>query len=149
MRADNATAEKLIEGEGKTRHKEIKEILKRLDGQIQNADQIPMIIGGDFNSPSHYDWTAQTKKWHNGLEVEWPVSIEMKNKGFTDSFREIRSDLNYVSPTMTAERTTYRIDYIYYKGKSLKATESDIHYKYKGIWPSDHPAITTTIRINK
>jgi hypothetical protein len=72
----------------------------------------------------------------------------MKERGFVDSFREIRPDLNYASPTMTAERISYRIDYIYYKGKNLQATDSDMHFKYKGIWPSDHPAVTTTIRLN-
>lgn len=65
-----------------------------------------------------------------------------------DSFREINPNLNYKKSTMTAERLTYRIDYIYYKGKSLKAKASNMHNKYKGIWPSDHPAITTTLQID-
>jgi len=145
--ASDATAEKLIKGEEETRHKEIKEIVSMLNNQIQETDDIPFIIGGDFNSPSHLDWVSQTKKWHNGLVVEWPVSKIMMEAGFKDSFREIRPDLNYASPTMSAERITHRIDYIYYKGKKIKAIESDIHYKYKGIWPSDHPAVTTTFSI--
>lgn len=145
--AEGATAEKLIAGEGKTRHKEIKEITKLLETEIANANNIPFIIGGDFNSPSHKDWTEATKDWHNGLVVEWPVSKVMQNAGFSDSFREINPDLFYKEPTMTAERLTYRIDYIYYKGKSLKAVSSNMHNKYKGIWPSDHPAITTTIQL--
>jgi len=89
----------------------------------------------------------ETSSWHNGLVVEWPVSKVMKENGFIDSFREIRQDLNYHSPTMTAERITYRIDYIYYKGAKLKAVDSDMHFRYKGIWPSDHPSVTTTLSI--
>ncbi len=143
-----ATAEKLISGEGETRHKEIREIIKLLDPYIRKADEIPFIIGGDFNSPSHKDWTANTAEWHNDLVVEWPVSKVMQEAGFNDSFREIKNDLTYASPTMTAERITYRIDYIYYKGKKLKAVDSDMHFKYKGIWPSDHPAVTTTLSID-
>lgn len=146
-RAEDATAEKLIAGEGKTRHKEILEITSLIDAEIKNADEIPLIIGGDFNSPSHKDWIAQTKDWHNGLAVQWPVSKVMQDKGFSDSFREINPDLNYKEPTMTAERLTYRIDYIYYKGKDLKAVSSNMHNRYKGVWPSDHPAVTTTIQL--
>ncbi len=145
VHAEGATAEKLIEGESKTRHKEIKEILARLDQPIRSTDQIPLIIGGDFNSPSHLGWNAKTLEWHNGLVVKWPVSEEMENKGFIDSFREIKPDLNYAAPTMSAERISYRIDYIYYKGKAIQAIDSDMHFKYKGVWPSDHPAVTTKI----
>jgi len=143
----NATADKLIKGEGETRHQEIKEIVQLLDPIIQKADDIPVIIGGDFNSPSHKDWIQEFSGWHNGLVVEWPVSKVMMEAGFNDSFREIRSDINYHSPTMTAERISYRIDYIYYKGAKLKAVDSDMHFKYKGIWPSDHPSVTTTLSI--
>lgn len=146
-RDPKATAEKLITGEGETRHKEIREIVRLLDTYIKKADDIPFIIGGDFNSPSHKDWREESVGWHNGLTVEWPVSKEMQEAGFSDSFREIRPDINYQSPTMTAERLTYRIDYIYYKGSKLMAVDSDMHFKYKGIWPSDHPAITATITI--
>jgi endonuclease/exonuclease/phosphatase family metal-dependent hydrolase len=146
-RDPNATADSLIKGEGETRYKEIIEIVQLLDPIIQKADDIPVIIGGDFNSPSHKDWIQEFSGWHNGLVVEWPVSKVMMEAGFNDSFREIRSDINYQSPTMTAERITYRIDYIYYKGASLKAVDSDMHFKYKGIWPSDHPSVTTTLSI--
>jgi endonuclease/exonuclease/phosphatase family metal-dependent hydrolase len=142
-----ATAAGLIKGEDETRHQEIKKIIKLLDPVIKKADEIPVIIGGDFNSPSHKDWIQETSAWHNGLIVEWPVSKVMMEAGFNDSFREIRPDLNYQSPTMTAERITYRIDYIYYKGGKLKAVNSDMHFRYKGIWPSDHPAVTSTLSI--
>ena len=142
----DATPEKLIAGEEENRHREIKIILETLEKEIQDADGIPLIMGGDFNSPSHNDWTGETLDWHNGLVVEWPVSKEMWDGGFTDSFREIHPDLNYASPTMSAERLSYKIDYIYYMGRDLKATDSDMHYKYKGAWPSDHPAVTTTLR---
>lgn len=146
-RAEGATPEKLILGEGKTRHKEIKEIVKLLDLEINNTKNIPFIIGGDFNSPSHKDWVENTKDWHHGLAIEWPVSKVMQDQGFTDSFREINPNLNYQEPTMTSKRLTYRIDYIYYKGKDLKAHASNMYFKYKGIWPSDHPAITTSLQL--
>ena len=69
-----ATADKLIKCEGETRHQEIIENIQLLDPIIRKADDIPLIIGGDFNSPSHKDWVKETSGWHNGLVVEWPVS---------------------------------------------------------------------------
>lgn len=147
-RAQDATPEKLIAGEAENRHKEIKIILENLKPQIDQADEIPIIIGGDFNSPSHLDWVPSKKEWHNNLVVEWPVSKEMESAGFKDSFREINPSLDYSSPSITAERLSWRIDYIYYKGEKLKAVKSDMHYKYKGVWPSDHPAVVTTLSIN-
>ncbi len=146
-RAEGATAAALIAGEGKTRHREIKHILELLKPQIDLAGEVPVIIGGDFNSPSHLDWVELTKDWHNGLAVEWPVSKEMQNAGFMDSFRTYRPDLNYASDTITAERLTYRIDYIYFKGKGLRVTDSDMYRQHNGTWPSDHPAVSATLEL--
>ncbi len=148
-RKAGATPEKLIAGEAKNRHKEIKIILEKLKPQIDQSDDIPLIIGGDFNSPSHFDWVPEKRHWHNNLVVEWPVSKEMANAGFKDSFREIHPSLNYFSPSMTAEKLSWRIDYIYYKGEKLKALSSDMHFKYKGVWPSDHPAVITTLSVGE
>ncbi len=148
-REPDATPEKLIAGEAKNRHKEIKIILTKLKPHIDMADDIPFIFGGDFNSPSHLDWVESKKEWHNNLVVDWPVSIEMKNAGFKDSFREIHPDLDYSSASISAERLSWRIDYIYYKGAKLKAIKSDMQFKYKGIWPSDHPALITTLSFDE
>lgn len=149
VKKPDATPEILIMGEEETRHKEIKEIVKLINPFIVQADKTPLIIGGDFNGPSHKGWVEQTKDWHYGLTVEWPVSKVMEGAGFTDSFRAIKSDLKYESASMSAKQLTYRIDYIYLKGKKIEAIDSDMHFKYKGIWPSDHPAVTTTISLKE
>ncbi|MFT7162195.1 MAG: endonuclease/exonuclease/phosphatase family metal-dependent hydrolase [Bacteroidia bacterium] len=149
VKKTDATPEILITGEGETRHKEIKEIVKSIDSYIAKADDTPLIIGGDFNGPSYKGWVDETKDWHYGLTVEWPVSKVMGKAGFTDSFRTTKPDLNYKSASMSAKQLTYRIDYIYLKGKKIEAKDSDMHFKYKGIWPSDHPAVTTTISLKE
>lgn len=48
-----------------------------------------VILGGDFNEPSHLDWQADTKdKWdHNGLVVNWDCSVLLYNDGFKDAYR--------------------------------------------------------------
>lgn len=48
-----------------------------------------VIFGGDFNEPSHLDWTESTKDLfdHNGTVVPWNTSTTLYNNGFKDSYR--------------------------------------------------------------
>ena len=48
-----------------------------------------VILGGDFNEPSHLDWTAETKNLfdHNGTVVPWQNSVALKNRGYKDAYR--------------------------------------------------------------
>lgn len=49
-----------------------------------------VILGGDFNEPSHLDWTEATKymRDHYGLVVPWDVSIILEKAGYKDAYRE-------------------------------------------------------------
>jgi exonuclease III len=144
----------LIAGEKTTRLKEITAILRSVDS-LEKALNMPVIIGGDFNSGSHLDWIESTRESHYNKIVEWPVSKLMINKGYKDSFREVNPD-----PTKTLEGTwgflsddiiSDRIDFIYYKGKNLKATYSKIvmYDPVGGFFNSDHRAILTKFDIKK
>jgi len=94
-----------------------------------------ILLGGDFNEPSHIDWTAATKDLfdHNGTIVPWHQSVTLKENGFVDSYREIypnpvtypgitwpannvNVDLSKLVWTLEADERD-RIDYIYYKGE--------------------------------
>lgn len=48
-----------------------------------------VILGGDFNEPSHLDWTEATKNMrdHYGLIVPWDVSVMLEKAGYKDSYR--------------------------------------------------------------
>lgn len=48
-----------------------------------------IFVGGDFNEPSHLDWTEQTQDlWdHNGCVVPWDCSVLLAEAGFADSYR--------------------------------------------------------------
>lgn len=49
-----------------------------------------VILGGDFNEPSHLDWTEATKDMrdHYGLVVPWDVSVILEKAGYKDAYRE-------------------------------------------------------------
>lgn len=53
-----------------------------------------VILGGDFNEPSHLDWTEATKnvRDHQGLVIPWDVSLMLEKAGYKDAYREIYPD---------------------------------------------------------
>lgn len=55
------------------------------------SDEAIIILGGDFNEPSHLDWTEETKNLydHNGAVVNWDCSSLLSENGFLDSYRQI------------------------------------------------------------
>lgn len=91
---DKSEEEILAWDDAGTRDDEIRKILGVLKPVIAEADSIPVIMGGDFNSHSHLDWTEATKDMYNhgGAVVNWTVSKEMEAANFKDSFREINPD---------------------------------------------------------
>lgn len=149
-----------------SRDEEIHSILQALDPFLKEADDIPVIIGGDFNSFSHLDWTQETKDRHHhgGAVVRWPVSTAVVGAGFTDSFREVHPNpimhpgTTWLTGSDDKTINRYdRIDYIYYKGSKLKATQSDCYdwphgqsFRFLGkdfLYPSDHGFVRTVFNI--
>ncbi len=102
-----------------------------------------VIIGGDFNEPSHLDWTESTKKLydHQGLIVPWTISMTMQVAGYKDSYRVKYPDpvknpgITYPADCAGApvKKLTWapesdereRIDFIYYSpDKKLKLKDA-------------------------
>lgn len=150
-----------------TRVDEIRRILSVMSPMLADADSIPVIIGGDFNTHSHLDWTEAAKNLYNhgGAVVRWPVSTAMEAAGFKDSFRELNPDpvrepgvtwLTDADPLETECRKD-RIDFIYYQGKTIRAIESTCHdnslagnFPFKGenfFYPSDHGFVLSVFEI--
>lgn len=91
-----------------------------------------VILGGDFNEPSHLDWIRDTKDLydHNGLIIPWTVPLLLDNAGFIDAYRMRYPDvLAYPgftfpadNPLIPVEKLTWapksderdRIDYVFY-----------------------------------
>src|SRR5262245_47687766 len=59
------------------------------------ASGSPVFLTGDFNEPSHLDWTqaAANAGLHFGKKVDWPTSHAIANAGLGDSFRQLRPDV--------------------------------------------------------
>lgn len=152
----NKTPKELMADEGKTRHAEIQEITKEITPYLKNTATVPVVMAGDFNVGSHWDWNEQTKAIHYDKIVEWPVSKLMAKSGFIDSYRELHVnpllDPGFTwTPRAATSSAKYglrdRIDYIYYKGTSLTAIESKVVDYHPIMFPSDHAGVLTVFRI--
>lgn len=91
-----------------------------------------IFLGGDFNEPSHLDWTEKTKNLfdHHGAVVPWDVSVMLTRVGFEDVYRKIYPNPvthpGFTFPSdndkMEVKRLTWapdaderdRIDFVYY-----------------------------------
>ncbi|KAI9178726.1 hypothetical protein H9P43_005388 [Blastocladiella emersonii ATCC 22665] len=59
-----------------------------------NSDTTPVFLTGDFNEPSHRDWTnAATVAGYHPVPVAWPCTSRVEREaGFTDSLRAAYPD---------------------------------------------------------
>lgn len=75
------------------REESIKVFLNYVKGDINRGCRV--ILGGDFNEPSHLDWMPQHKNlWdHNGASVKWDCSTLLYEGGFKDAYRIINPDV--------------------------------------------------------
>ena len=163
-----------------SRVKQMKSILE----SVKN-DTNPIIILGDFNEPSCLDWTERTKNMfkHNGVVVEWPVTKLLDNNGFKDAYRVFYPDeaknpgITWPSVFSGRKVTSWapksddrdRVDYIFYKGKSIKPTkvslvgpiesyaygektsgntENEVYVATDLVYPSDHKGVLAELKIN-
>lgn len=117
---------------------------------------MPIILGGDFNSCSHLDWTERATHLHASYgSVAFPTSRFLLERGYKDSFREMYPD-EVARPEGTfagiyGQLDFSRIDFIYYKG-GIRAVSSKIVQtapEIDDIWASDHSAVLTTFKWDK
>lgn len=119
-------------------------------------------VFGDFNEPSHRDWTeSAVKAGLHPMAVEYPTVKAIEERGFVDTFRAVFPD-PAAKPgftwTPTSEPTSKddhhdRIDFALAKARNLtvtkagivgeKAPEADVVVTP---WPSDHRATFATVR---
>ncbi|OAA40282.1 exonuclease III [Metarhizium rileyi] len=164
---DHLSPDEVLQNEAKSRRTpQIVNIMKNMQDHLSRSSNTPVIFTGDFNAPSHLDWTNATKELHCGTGYfPWPTSKHPIDAGLIDSFREIHSDpLDkpgitwspiYLENEGRAEPKD-RIDFIYHKGLKTRSSEAVVigqpkaqpdHYNNE--WPSDHAAVKTVFRVEK
>ena len=115
-----------------------------------------VVIGGDFNSCSHLDWTERTAQFHYGYgKVNFPTSRYLQEQGYTDTFRYLHPD-ELARPegtwaNMFGHSQHCRIDFIYSQGQ-LQPVQSKVvrtHPEIDFVWPSDHCGMVTVFKMKK
>jgi len=142
-----------------SRDDEVRAAIEVLKPHLAQVNDIPIIMGGDFNSHSHLDWTDATKNMyhHDGAVVNWTISRAMTDAGFIDAFRVIHPNPEEEPGTtwlsgwedgqLNYDRKD-RIDYCYYQGERLHVLNAEtfnvppgdtLHFRDREImYPSDH-----------
>lgn len=148
--------------EGSGRVKQMRAILTHIDKASHGLR--PIVITGDFNTPSHLDWVNRTRSRTFGMVMPWPVTVEAEKAGFTDSFRTLHRDPSakpgftwspgYPVPNIEKNDVMDRIDFVLYRG-ALRVIKSEVVGETGPIsdialdpWPSDHRAVVTTFLMN-
>ena len=148
---------------------QVNSLVSTMDPYIANADSIPIFFGGDFNTPSHQDYTTATASDHCGSTYQWPVTQVLTDIGMIDAFREIHLDpsmdpgntwspIYEINSDNNLPEPQDRIDLIFYKGENITNLSCDVsigsgevnHYPnhLDNDWPSDHAAVVGQFEVN-
>lgn len=156
------TERETIEWAKKARGAEIGKLVRQVKAIPDK--EVPIFVVGDFNEPSHLDWTeAAAKAGRHPIKVAYPTSTEMAKAGFSDSYRKIYPD-EMKNPGITWSpaykvgdpRTHHdRIDFVYFKGKGLEVKDVKILGESEenadivvAPYPSDHRAVVASFKIS-
>lgn len=84
----NMTDDEVLENEASAgRVPQMTELLDAIQAQLANSANIPVILTGDMNAPSHLDWIDALKEQHCGIgDFPWPTSVLPTEAGFLDSY---------------------------------------------------------------
>ena len=129
---------------------------------------IPVFLAGDFNVPSHEDWTEESVAGfpHRAGAFEWPVSRAVADAGFRDTYRTVYPDpvthpgftwwagrppIEDYNPSDETERD--RIDFVWYAGPAELIDSKLVGEEAaEGVdialdpWPSDHRAVLSVFQ---
>ena len=131
---ESAQAEKQA---GDTRIPEIRGTYQHIEELLEQG--MPVFLTGDFNEPSHLDWTTRAAKadMHFQKVVSWPCSMAATEIGLTDSFREFaENEIKQPGITWTtreSDNEVYdRIDFVYHHLQDQFSLESSALIGGKG-----------------
>ncbi|SNR14941.1 endonuclease/exonuclease/phosphatase family protein [Tenacibaculum jejuense] len=144
-----------INSANRTRGNEMTKIVNTIQSWVPAG--APVFFTGDFNEPSHLDWTTRAANANvHALKVAWPASRKAINIGLKDSWREVYpNEVLNPGDTWTPRRSSNevydRIDIIYHKGNNVEAinavrygpTNDEAEVKLNN-YASDHRAMMVT-----
>jgi endonuclease/exonuclease/phosphatase family metal-dependent hydrolase len=160
---DGEPREVVLELERTTRLPAIQTQLAVLPGLAESG--VPVFLTGDFNSPSHLDWTPAVDAVRDEVRypVAWPVSEALADAGFRDSYREVHPDPVAVpgftwTPPGTLESVPDevhdRIDWVLVHGPAdtvdtklvgeVGGPDVDVE---RDPYPTDHRGVVSTFRV--
>ncbi len=147
FKSEVADPDSIVAREMESRGKEITFVLGEIKRLHRANKEVPILMGGGFNTGSHLDWTEENKVNYSGLVVPFPVSVQMERSGFKDAFRMIYPDevsnLGHTWSTKFTRAFSDRKDYIYFIGDKLIPIESYVVEDHVVNFPSDHGAVIT------
>jgi endonuclease/exonuclease/phosphatase family metal-dependent hydrolase len=159
---DGASEDEVLALERATRVPALADQLRVLPGLA--AAGIPVFLMGDFNTPSHLDWTVAVAAVRPDVPfaVEWPVSRTLTDAGFRDSYREVHPDPLAVpghtwtpgGPESETPEIHDRIDWVLATGPASALASSvvgevggpDVIYSVDP-WPTDHRGVVSTFSV--
>ncbi len=162
---DGKGPKKVLALERSVRLPEIRPWLRPLAGLGRAGT--PTFLTGDFNSPSHLDWTAATAAafpQRVKFPLAWPVSSALARFGLRDSYREAHPDpvawpgLSWTAgtppPRIRPTETTDRIDWVMATGPATTLASRLVGEQggpsvELGVspWPSDHRAVASSFMV--
>lgn len=130
-------------------------LLLEVIGRVKGADLI--VVCGDFNEPSHLDWTDRAvQAGRHPMKVRFPASTKLSETGFVDAYRDVwRDEVAFPGFTWTPtapidDRNEHhdRIDFIYLKDTDLRVMSASVVGESLATsdivvepWQSDHRAV--------
>ena len=146
---DGRDAAELLAADGESRREEITAILRSIDEQMAKRPGVPVILAGDFNSNSHLDYVEVSQEQY-GIVVEWPVTKIVADAGFRDAYRERHPKIDRAADRTWSprfpEQIQDRIDFVFWRGASLRVVEAKRLDQSEPRWPSDHAAVWANFR---
>ena len=129
---------------------------------LATVDAEAVFVTGDFNEPSHRDWTAAAAAaGTHPMAVRYPTTLALEESGFVDTFRAVFAD-EVARPGFTWTPTSAaddpedhhdRIDFVFARAPGLEVLRAGIVGEAAPVadivvtpWPSDHRAMVATVR---
>jgi exodeoxyribonuclease-3 len=155
------TAAEAVTEARKARGREVDELIAELKPALTRGE--PVFLTGDFNEPSHLDWTERAvQAGRHPVAVAYPATQAVMGAGMADAFRTVFPD-EVAKPGVTWTPITQsddpkdhhdRIDFVFFAGKDVSVKACAVvgeSAKFADVvvapWPSDHRAVVATFEV--